>query len=150
MLTLRPGSSNVTTLLAGDAVVITDSCWPLVPRPVEVSSYEAEVLASNSSLEHYWRGTDGTGLLSRKMTLVLTRFEGQWPDTRLEWTFLWTDRPGVRLRRRVPLYDRPGRITKPEHALTHIMEYLDTNWVPPRRPPGTASSISERASRVAT
>lgn len=38
VLTLRPGSSEVTTLLAGDAVDITDSCWPLVPRPIEVSS----------------------------------------------------------------------------------------------------------------
>lgn len=131
VLTLRPGSSEVTTLLAGDAVDITESCWPLVPRPIEVSSYEAEVLASNSSLEHYWHGTDGTGPLAREVTQVLTRLEGQWPDTRLEWTFLWTDRPGVRLRRRVRLYDQLGRITKPEHALTHIMEYQETNWVPP-------------------
>jgi hypothetical protein len=58
------------------------------------------------------------------------RLVGSWPDTELEWTFALATRPGLRLRRRVPLYDELGRVSEPEHASIHLMEDLDTGGVP--------------------
>ncbi len=39
VLALRPAEENVTTLMAADAVDISDRCWPRVPRPIEADSY---------------------------------------------------------------------------------------------------------------
>lgn len=54
---------------------------------------------------------------------------GSWPDTTLQITFAWTRRPGVRLRRVIPLYDELGRPEEPRYANVHLMEDLDTGNV---------------------
>lgn len=112
-MSLSPVEDTITTLLGADTVDITELCWPLVPRPVEANSYTAQILARNSSLQQYWHGDDGVRPLAGGMTEVTTRLYGQWPHTHLEWTFRWTQRPGLTLRRRVPLYDELGRLAHP-------------------------------------
>ena len=56
---------------------------------------------------------------------------GNGPSTQLEWTFAFEGYPGVRLRRRVPLFDELGRVTEPDYAAIHLMEDLDTLALPP-------------------
>jgi len=130
LLSLSPAADTITTLLGADSVDITEVCWPLVPRPIEADSYAAQILARNSSLQQYWHGDDGVQPLAGGMSEVTTRLDGQWPDTRLEWTFHWTHRPGLTLRRRVPLYDELGRLAPPEYADIHLMERLHTGAIP--------------------
>ena len=131
LLSLQKDRPDVTTLLAADALDITDLCWPVLTKPLEADSYEAQTLARNSWLEPYWEGADGIRPLARGMSEVATRLDGQWPETHIEWTFRWHRRPGARLRRRFRLYDELGRIVKPEFADIHLMEDLDTGAVPP-------------------
>lgn len=130
LLSLSPTADTVTTLLGANAVDITGSCWPLVPRPGEADSYAMQVLTRNSSVERYWNDGDKVKPLARGMSEVATRLTGPWPDTHLEWTFRWTQRPGLTLRRRVPLYDELGRPAPPEYADIHLMEDLETGAIP--------------------
>lgn len=130
VLLLRPHENRITTLLDVDAVEITDRCWPLVRRPIEADSYAAQVLASNSSIHEYWHGDDGVQPLVEGMSEVTTRLDGQWPHTHLEWTFRWNQRPGVLIRRRVPLYDELGRPSPPRSADISLMEALHTRSMP--------------------
>ena len=130
LLALSPAAGTVTTLLGAGAVDITELCWPLVPRPVEADSYAMQVLARNSSAERYWNDGGQVKPLARGMSEVSTRLDGAWPDTHLEWTFRWTQRPGLTLRRRVPLFDELGRLAPPEFADIHLMEDLETGAIP--------------------
>lgn len=60
-----------------------------------------------------------------------SRLLGEWPETRLEWTFTHPSRPGLVLRRRLALFDGLGRIAEPEHCDVHLMEDLETGDLPP-------------------
>lgn len=131
VVALRPGSDVVDTVLAADSVDITDHCWPLEHRPIEADSYQAQALAESNWLGVYARGPQADEVLGTGFSDVTTRLDGQWPSTHLEWAFCHRDRPGLRLRRRVPLYDELGRILKPEYADIHLMEDLATGWIPP-------------------
>ena len=130
VLCLRPDGDIAETLIAADGLDISDRCWPLVQRPVETDSYAQQILAANDSLESYWIGADGVKPLADGISDVTTRLDRPWPDTHLVWTFRWTMRPGLTLRRRVPLYDELGRPVKPEFADIHLKEQLDTGAIP--------------------
>lgn len=124
VLALNPASDQVTVLLGPDAVDTTDLGWALVPRPVEADSYAAQFRADMDHLDSY--GTGSTGLSDSRAALV-----GDWPDTQLEWTFRWTGRPGLILRRQVPLFDELGRIAEPPFATDSLMEMVMTAAAPP-------------------
>jgi len=132
LMLIDPSAADARVLLQGDTVDITEHCWPLVPRPLDADSYAARVLAANSSLDTYWQAEDGTrGPLTDGMSDTRTTLHGEWPDTCLEWTFAIERYPGLRLRRRVPLFDELGRIVPPELAAIHLMEDIDTCVLPP-------------------
>lgn len=124
-------TSGSRVLLPGDSVDITGHCWPLVAQPEEADSYVAQQVSS-SALDRYWQHEDvSVRSLARGMTAVATRADGSWPETLLEWSFAHPARPGLRLRRRVPLFDELGRIEEPEYPDINLTEDLATGNVPP-------------------
>ena len=131
VISLRPDSEETTTLLPADAIEIGDRCWPLAPRPLEADSYAARILTANSPPETDWHGAGGVRPLADEMSDTTTSLVGTWPDTHLQWTFPWPERPGLILRRRVRLYDEIGRPAPPEYAAIHLMEDLETHAIPP-------------------
>ena len=124
---LRPESPEVTTLLAAGAINITDRCWPLVPRLIEADSYGPA--NPGPPQPPAGRGphaaTDGGNQRGNHP------LDGQWPDTHLEWTFQWTQRLGLTLRRRIPLYDELGRLAPADDADIHLIDRLQTGAIPP-------------------
>lgn len=121
VLGVEPASGAMVPLLAPEAVDVSRACWPLTARPVEAGSYEQQVGAAYQqpapSSEN--RSSPAPGLT------------GDWPDTCLEWRLESPLRPGLTLRRRVPLYDELGRISAPEYAAVHVDEDLAMGAVPP-------------------
>ncbi|GAB3460255.1 hypothetical protein AB1207_07865 [Kineococcus endophyticus] len=124
-------SGDVTPLLGGAEVDVSGHVRPLVDRPLEAGSYLRQVLATYGRLEEHWRTDAGLLPLVDGLSAARARLVGDWPDTVLEWTFEHPERPGVRLRRRVPLFDELGRITPPDSAAEALREDLLTGHVPP-------------------
>ncbi len=120
VLALHPDSDEVTVLLGPDTVDIADLGWPMVTQPVHAESYAAQVRDLWSHLDF------GDGRLFDERATLL----GQWPNTQLEWTFRWSTRPGLILRRRVDLFDDLGRIDHPENATTYLMETVEGGGIP--------------------
>jgi hypothetical protein len=123
-------AGGVETLAPAESIDITALCRPVGPRPLDADSYESRILATYGELNAVWRGPSGITPLATGLSHGQARLVGSWPDTELEWTFAFATRPGLRLRRRVPLYDELGRVSEPEHASIHLMEDLDTGGVP--------------------
>lgn len=107
-------------LLPAESVDISGHRWPLVPRPPEADSYVRQVLDSWGELGL------APGLSAARLRLV-----GEWPGTQLECSFDVPSRPGLRLRRRIPLFDELGRTADPRHAGTHRLETVETGGLPP-------------------
>lgn len=124
VLLLHADRPEPSVLMAGADLDVTALGWPLPPRPVELRSYLREVMARH-----------GRSVVRRPsvdvMSEVRTRLVGPWPDTHLEWTFRLERRPGVRLRRRVALFDDLGRVQEPEYAIVTLDEDLATWRIPP-------------------
>ena len=133
VLLLAPDAADEPrVLLRSDAVNIAPLCWPLAPRPIEADSYTHRVLAANDDLEHFWHSPDGTtSPLATDLAAAQTELVGGWPDVALQWTFSLPRYPGLRLRRRVPLFDELGRVDPPEHAAIQLMEDVETAALPP-------------------
>jgi hypothetical protein len=131
LLRLDAGSGSVTVLAPAGSIDVTTLCRPTVARPLEAGSYEARVLASYGDLDAAWVGPDRTRPLAVGMSAARARLVGLWPSTQLERTFAFDGRPGLRLRRLVPLYDELGRIAEPEFTDIHLMEDLETGALPP-------------------
>ncbi|WP_432512274.1 hypothetical protein [Kineococcus sp. SYSU DK001] len=131
VVALQPGTGQLRLWLSGDEVDISDLCWPLLPQPLDADSYAQQVLASWSRMDHYWRGPDGWHPLTTGVSGSRARLVGDWPATRVEFTFDYAPRPGVRLRRYIALFDELGAIDNPEYADIGLMEDLDTERVPP-------------------
>lgn len=137
LLRVHAGSGKVETVLRPDTVDVTDRCWPLPTEPVDTSDYTAFWRERFADLDHYWtapngiRGPLAAGLHDSRVEVV-----GSWPDTELHLTFGYAPRPGLRLRRTVPLFDQLGRQAAPEHAAIHLMEDLDTMAIPRAPAPG--------------
>lgn len=128
---LDPRAEQVQILLAADSVDITEQCWPLVPRPLDADSYAQQILNENRWLDEDGMNPVGGLRLDHGMSDARTSMVGDWPDTHLEWTFAFEGYPGLRLRRRVPLFGELGRAVAPEVAYVHLVEDLDTRALPP-------------------
>ena len=137
VLRIDVGTGEVESVVAADSVDVTDLCWPMGEPPIDANDYAAFWRQRLSGLKAFWTGQDGTvrplseGLSDSRVDIV-----GTWPDTCLHVTFAWTRRPGIRLRRIIPLYDNLGRPEEPEYADIHVMEDLETGHVPPDAQPG--------------
>ncbi|NIZ90271.1 hypothetical protein [Kineococcus rubinsiae] len=131
VVALRPGVEPAQVWLTSDDVDISDLSWPLPPRPLDADSYTQQVLARWNRMDQYWLGPDGWHPLTQGMSGSRARLVGDWPATQLEFTFDYAPRPGVRLRRSIPLFDEVGAIANPEYADIGLMEDLDTGRTPP-------------------
>lgn len=131
VVVLDPVTGGVRLWSNGDDIDISEQCWPLVPRPLDADSYAQQVLSVWSGMDSYWQGPDGDHPLASGLSGSRARLVGQWPTTRVEFTFDHASRPGVRLRRYIPLFDELGAIDHSEYADIGLMEDLDTGRVPP-------------------
>ncbi|WP_432507315.1 hypothetical protein [Kineococcus arenarius] len=127
----EPGGEQVRVWLSPHEVDISAFCWPLRPEPLDADSYARQVLADWGGLDTFWHGEDGVRPLAQGMSGSRVRLVGQWPHTHLECTFDFAPYPGLRLRRRVPLFDELGAIAHPEDAEIGLMEDLETGNPPP-------------------
>ncbi|GAA1923199.1 hypothetical protein GCM10009737_26090 [Nocardioides lentus] len=132
LLRIDPATGEVEQAIGPDALDVAGRGWPRGATPVDAGDYESATRAGLAELDRFWTGTDGrvtplaTGMSDSRAELV-----GSWPDTCVEVTFDWSFRPGVRLRRRIPLYDVLGRVAVPDSPDIDLMEDLDTGDVPP-------------------
>lgn len=128
VLAVDPASGAVRET-AASAVDVTQHRRPLGPPPADLTS-------STRYWLRYWADEAGAvepaeeGMSDGRAQVV-----GEWPGTAIEITFDWNRRPGLRLRRRLHLFDELGRHTPPEYSDVHLMEDLATDQVPP---PGDA------------
>lgn len=116
----RDGSR--TNLLADGPFDVSEFCRPTGPRPVEADSfvrYETE------------RVQDRTDRL-RQAGAQDVRVEptGEWPDTEVEVTMTVPERPGVRLRLRMPLFDELGRPLGPRYDDAQLADSLEVHFLP--------------------
>lgn len=119
LVRLDTASGRLDTVLPADAVDVGDLCWPLVPEPAHPQAFAQQ-----------WRGTLQSEAPQWSVTVV-----SRWPDSELVVVLPHPDAPGVRLRRRFPVFDELGRQDPPQYAVTHIEEELATAG-PPDVPPG--------------
>lgn len=97
------------------------------PPPEQIREHIDEVRHRFDYLDRYWRAEDGTtSPLSVGLSDPLVSVDGEWPDTRIVITLRHPRRPGLLLRRTLPLFDQTGSPIKHEHADIHLMEDLDT------------------------
>jgi hypothetical protein len=83
-------------------------------------------------LEDYWHAPDGsTSPLSDSLTDPAISVEDDWPHTRLVVTLRHQRRPGLLLRRTLPLFDERGQPVDHEDAAMLLMEDLDTGYLAP-------------------
>ncbi|WP_432545022.1 hypothetical protein [Kineococcus sp. SYSU DK002] len=109
-------------LLPAEAVDISEHCWPLAPKPPEAKLRAWQTLrATQRDAEHLER----VGAHD-----VQYRLDGSWPQTVLELTFTVLERPGVRLRQRVPLFDELGRTIGSQAAAAPLVDQLAAHWLP--------------------
>ncbi|MBB2893743.1 hypothetical protein [Flexivirga oryzae] len=112
--------------LVNSAQAIGDELWVAVARaparPV-TADYGVDVLAV---------AADGvTSALSDGLSAPSVTVEGDWPDTRIVVMFRHTRRPGLLLRRTLPVFDEEGRPVDHEYPDIYLMEDLDTGHLAP-------------------
>lgn len=132
VVTLQPDRAGFDVLVNRPSVDISEGCWPLIPRPQNIESHIEEVRSANDHLDSFWQ--DHTGAMSplvAGLSGTVTRAVGEWPRTRLEWTFADSSHPGLLLRRSVSLFDELGRPVDIADAATELMEDLETQDIPP-------------------
>jgi hypothetical protein len=124
LLAVDPVSGEITEVLAADALDVAKHCRVLGPPPADLRSYANYWL-------RYWAVGDGlVEPLVENMTNARAELVGDWPSTRIEVTFDWASYPGIRLRRRLPLFDELGRHTPPELSRLHLAEDLVSGGPP--------------------
>lgn len=123
VLALDASDGSRTQLMAAESVDIGDQGWPLGPEPENVTFYAWKVLRAAQ------RGSAELERVGARE--VEYRLDGAWPRTVLELTFTVSERPGVRLRQRVPLFDELGRGIASQHAAARLADRLAAGWSPP-------------------
>lgn len=105
---------------------------PVLNRPpqAQIDHHIAEVREQFEHLDAHWRNDDGTiNPLSVALGATAVLVEGAWPDARLVVTLRHESRPGLLLRRTLPLFDETGASIK--HEGWRFMEDLDTHYLAP-------------------
>lgn len=137
LVRVHTATGAVETVLEAEALDISELGWPAGPaggtvaRPIETDSYIRFWQRFFASLDDCGVAQDGTrtplseGLRNTRAVIV-----GDWPDAEIEVTFDLDERPGLRLRRMIPLFDEVGRPVPPEYHDITIKEDLETGRVP--------------------
>ena len=102
------------------------------PPDDEIDAHVEKVRQKFDHLESFWHGQDGaTSALSEGLTDPSVSVEGEWPDARVVVTMRHRRRPGLVIRRTLPLFDEGGSPIEHEYADIDLMEDLDTNYLAP-------------------
>ncbi|WP_146081690.1 hypothetical protein [Clavibacter michiganensis] len=109
--------------------------WDLVAMPDSLARAATESLATGfGDPDAYWgdpRDTRGRAPLAQGMSGSSVTVVGEWPRTRVVVEFRHASRPGLLLRRTLPVFDAAGRIATAEYAAIHLMEDVETGQLPP-------------------
>ena len=127
------GSGAVRTVHSADSVDISTFA-PALDRPsqAQIAAHINEVRRRFDHLDTYWRSEDGTtSPLSAELTEPSVTVEGEWPDACVVVAMRHQRRPGLLLRRTLPLFDETGAPISHENATLVLMEDLDTNYLAP-------------------
>ena len=121
----------VRTVYSADSIDISQFAPPLNrPSEEEIAHHIEQVRQKFDDLTDYWdKGGTTRAPLSEGLTNSSVKVEGQWPDTRVVVTFEHRRRPGLVLRRTLPVFDDEGRPVDHEYADIYLMEDLDTNHI---------------------
>jgi hypothetical protein len=124
---------TVRVVHSADSIDVIASAPPLRrPASQEIEDHVRRVSRMFENLDEYWRTADGvTQPLVQGLTDPSVAVEGGWPRTRLLVTLKHPQRPGVLLRRTLPLFDDAGQPIDHEYAVIHLMEDLDTHHIAP-------------------
>ncbi|TWP34134.1 hypothetical protein [Leekyejoonella antrihumi] len=123
----------VRTVQSADSIDISHFAPPLNQPPhEEIREQIDRVRRMFDHLDGYWSSEDGaTSPLSAGLTDPSVTVEGDWPQTRVIVTFRHRRRPGLLLRRTLPVFDDEGLPVDHEYAGIYLMEDLDTDQVAP-------------------
>ncbi len=126
-------AASMRVVLDADTIDITDSCRALITQDEDTrTAFPLRQRDQYGDLQAYWTHADGNVTpLAEGMTDALVAVAGSWPDTVLEFSCRHPSRPGLLLRRRVPLFDELGRPTELPYSAIHLMEALATGRLPP-------------------
>ncbi|WP_432482919.1 hypothetical protein [Kineococcus esterisolvens] len=123
VIALDASDRSRTDLLPAGSLDVSEHCRPLQLRPLEADSYAQQMLQEVQERAGRWQQVGARD--------VEHRLTGSWPDTVLELTLTVPERPGVRLRRRVPLFDELGRILGPQYPDAHLVDQYEAQMLPP-------------------
>jgi hypothetical protein len=133
LLRVDADSGSVSTVMSGADFDVSGQCWPLGRPPIDAESYASYQRDRYAELDTAWRqpvaGT--TKPLAEHTSRWSSTLAGSWPETRLILSFDHRRYPGLRLRRRVRLFDELGRLDPPEFADIQLMEDIETGRIPP-------------------
>lgn len=126
-------SGQVRQVHIPDSVDISRLAPPIHPLSQEqIRRHIDDVRHLFDHLDTFWTSEHGTVQpLSRGLTDPSVSIEGTWPDTRVVVTLRHQRRPGLPLRRTLPLFDESGSPIDHEYADVNLMEDLDTNYLAP-------------------
>lgn len=126
-------SGAIRTVLAADTIDVSASAPPPRRPPDEhIRAHIDTVRRRFDNLDTYWHRADGTvSPLSDGLSGARVSVQGDWPDARLVVTLQHRCRPGLLLRRTLPLFDEQGSPIEHRYADIHLMEDLDTGYVAP-------------------
>ena len=119
-----------------DAIVdlsnIEDTAWKKAVLTQEQIDGAVEAIARQfRDADHYWNTENGTTVpLTNGVSQTDVNVVGSWPESTVILTFNYRDCPGVRLRRRLRVFDDAGRVLLNPYASIHLMEDLDTKDLP--------------------
>ena len=126
-------SGAVRTVHSADSVDISTFA-PAVNRPpqAQIADHINEVRHRFDDLTTAVAREDGTTTSIRpELTELSASVEGEWPDACAVVIMRHQSRPGLVLRRTLPLFDEAGAPINHESAGWRLMEDLDTNYLAP-------------------
>lgn len=126
-------SGAVRTIYSSASIDISRFA-PALNRPPEalIAEHINDIHHQFDHLDAYWRSEDGvTSPLSPELTEPAVSVQGEWPDTRLVVRMRHQNRPGLVLRRTLPLFDETGAPITHQNAVMALMEDLDTHYLAP-------------------
>ena len=125
----------VRTVYSANSVDISHFAPPMnSPPPEQIEHHINQVRQMFADLTHYW-DQSGARLapLSDGLTNPSVTIEGDWPDTVVVIAFEHRRRPGLLLRRKLPIFNEEGLPINHEYADIHLMEDLDTDHIAPAK-----------------
>lgn len=123
----------VRTVYRADSADIFRFAPPLHRPPQEQIDHDVDkVRRMFDHLNIFWKDDNGApSAISAALTNPSVTVEDDWPHTRIVVTFEHRLRPGLLLRRTLPVFNDEGAAVDHKYADIHLMEDLDTNHIAP-------------------